>query len=132
MTCVWNALISSICCEDFHNILDYKEGIKPHPQEFVKLLKDRSINTDNILWNGEELLKQQIDENFVAVNQLDINTINNGYMCSIFDPFIFLVCELFEISIEHNYNGNVMIYKNIKNSRYILKFKSDTGHFSCV
>ena len=69
MTCVWNALISSICCEDFHNILGYKEGIKPNPHEFVKLLKDRSINTDNVVWNDEELLKQQIDENFISVNQ---------------------------------------------------------------
>lgn len=131
MTCVWNALISSIKCEDFHNKLGYKEGIKPNPHEFVKLLRDNSINTNNILWNNEELSKQQLDENFISVNQLDINSINDGYLCSVCDPFIFLVCELFEISIEHNYNGNLMIYKNIKNNRYTLKFKSDSGHFSC-
>lgn len=131
MTCVWTGLISSIHCEDFHNILGFKENMKPNPHEFVNLLKDNSINTNNILWNNEELSKQQLDENFIAVNQLDINTINNGYMCSIFDPFIFLICELFEISIEHNYNGHLMIYKNIKKTKYTLKFKSDTGHFSC-
>ena len=129
MTCFWDALISSIKNEDFHNIFNYEYNLRPHPKEFVSLLKNKNIITNNVLWNNTELSKQQLDENFHAINQLDDNSINNGYDCSIFDPYLFLICEILEITIEHNYNGHLITYKHKKNIRYLLKFKSNTNHF---
>jgi hypothetical protein len=127
--CFWEAIISSIPQKDFEEIFKYTSGLKPHPHEFVKILKDNNIVTNNVFWNDEELIKNQIDENFTAINELDINGINKGYLCSIFDPFLFLVCELLKITIEHNYNGHLMVYKHKIENRYTLNFKNNTGHF---
>jgi len=130
MTCVWDALISSISCDDFTNIFKYKSGLKPYPKEFIQILKSQNIITNNVQWNNTDLIRNEIDENFTAVNELDINGINRGYDCSISDPFLFLICELLQITIEHNYDGYIMIYKHKINNRYTLKFKSTSGHFS--
>ncbi len=134
MHCFWEALIKYIKLDDMVDVLQYKNGSnkKPTPHEFVELLKNKSIYTENITWNNELITCQQLQENFFAINQFNVNSIDNGYYCSIFDPFLFLICELFSVSIEHNYNGNIIHYKNTLNSKYYLKFKSDTGHFSCA
>lgn len=129
MTCFWDSLISSIHTEDFKNIFNYKKNNKPNPTEFVLILKSMNSHTNDILWNDTELLKSQLKENFDAVNELDTNKIFNGYDCSIFDPFLFLICQLVNISIYHNYNGNLMVYQHKTYNRYTLKFKSNTGHF---
>jgi hypothetical protein len=128
--CFWVGFISAIRCDDFQYIFKYTSGLKPRPHEFVQLLKDYNIITTNVLWNNNELIKNQLDENFTAINELDINSINTGYLCSIFDPFVFLICELLQITIEHNYNGYLMTYKHKINNKYTLKFKNDIGHFS--
>ena len=86
-------------------------------------------HTNDILWNDTEILKSQLKENFDAVNELDSNNIFNGYDCSIFDPFLFLICQLLNISIYHNYNGYLMVYRHKTHNRYTLKFKSNIGHF---
>ena len=59
------------------------------------------------------------------------NIINSGYLCSVCDPFLILICELFELEIEHLYMGNVMKYRNIGGggNRRVIKFTSDQGHF---
>ena len=54
---------------------------------------------------------------------------NNGYFTSTFEPFLFLVAEIFEVTIEHCYNGYNQIYENKKNCKKILRFGSNTGHF---
>jgi hypothetical protein len=133
MHCFWEALINYIKLDDMVNVLQHKNiNKKPTSYEFVELLKNKSVYTENVTWNDEPLTKQQIQENFFCINQFNVKSIDNGYYCSIFDPFLFSICELFNISIEHNYNGHTIQYKNILNSKYHLKFKSDTGHFSCA
>ena len=39
-------------------------------------------------------------------------TLNDGYFTSTFEPFLFLVSEIFEVTIEHCYNGHNQIYEN--------------------
>lgn len=129
MSCFWIGLLNGIKIDDYSIIKYNNIGLKPHPAEFVQLLKNINVITPNILWNDEELIRNQLDENFQAINQLDINSINNGYLCSTFEPFLFLICELLQITIIHNYINNKIIYKHKTNNRYILKFKSSDSHF---
>ena len=124
MSCFWDSLIQSISNEDkitfFNNNLN--------PIDFAKTLKQKNTLTLNVTWNNENLTTQFLDENKQAIDSYDINTIYNGYYCSTCEPFLFLICELLNIEIQHNYNNNLMIYKHIKNNRYIIKINSDNGH----
>jgi len=124
MSCFWDSLIQSISNEDkmtfFNNNLN--------PIDFAKTLKQKNTLTLNVTWNTENLTTQFLDENKQAIDSYDTNTIYNGYYCSSCEPFLFLLCELLNIEIQHNYNNNLMIYKHIKNNRYIIKINSDNGH----
>ena len=124
MSCFWDSLIQSISNEDritfFNNNLN--------PIDFAKTLKQKNTLTLNVTWNTENLTTQFLDENKQAIDSYDTNTIYNGYYCSTCEPFLFLICELLNIEIQHNYNNNLMIYKHIKNNRYIIKINSDNGH----
>lgn len=124
MSCFWDSLIQSISNEDkityFNNNLN--------PIDFAKTLKQKNTLTLNVTWNTENLTTQFLDENKQAIDSYDTNTIYNGYYCSSCEPFLFLLCELLNIEIHHNYNNNLMIYKHIKNNRYIIKINSDNGH----
>ena len=50
-------------------------------------------------------------------------------LCSTFDPFLMLVCDLFNISIKHKYQGHLIEYK-IDNPTKIIGLSSDMGHLS--
>ena len=129
MSCFWDSLINTINIQDFKYYLNYNNNNKPNPQFFANLLKQNNMKTSNIVWNNIALTEKQLDENYEAVNCYDTNTVNNGYFCSTFEPFLFLVSELFEVSIQHNYNGNNQFYENKKKTRHIFRFSSNTGHF---
>ena len=124
MSCFWDSLIQSISNEDKTNF--FNNNI--NPIDFAKTLKQKNTLTLNVTWNNENLTTQFLDENKQAIDSYDTNTIYNGYYCSTCEPFLFLLCELLNIEIQHNYNNNLMIYKNIKNNRYIIKINSDNGH----
>ena len=56
---------------------------------------------------------------------------SQGYDCSICDPFLILICELFIININHIYLGNKIDYtnkKNVFNNNYTITIQSDKGH----
>jgi len=55
--------------------------------------------------------------------------INNGYNCSICDPFLFLVAEIFKVNITHKYLNTIVHYCHIKKPERTLYFTSNTGHF---
>jgi hypothetical protein len=124
MSCFWDSLIQSISNEDKTNF--FNNNI--NPIDFAKTLKQKNTLTLNVTWNNENLTTQFLDENKQAIDSYDTNTIYNGYYCSTCEPFLFLLCELLNIEIQHNYNNNLMIYKHIKNNRYIIKINSDNGH----
>ena len=87
-----------------------------------------STEDSSITWNGETLTKKQLQENYDHIIDFNPNTIGNGYDCSVCDPFLLLVCYLFNVNIDHNYNGYLMKYRANNNAR-ILRFSSNTGHF---
>ena len=129
MTCFWNAIISSLKDED-KKILNVNGRI--FPKRMVEILKSKNQETNNVTWNNEKLKERQIKENIEHIKELDINKINNGYLCSTCDPFLILLAETLKVKIKHNYNGTVIIYNNIEKERRIINLCSDRGHiWSC-
>lgn len=116
MTCFWDSLRKK---------LKIKEGNK----DFILNLKKCNKKDTSILWNDLKLTKKQLEENYEHIRDFDETKINNGYYCSVCDPFLILICEIYNVNILHNFNGHKMKYT--KGDGYkILEFKSNTGHFS--
>lgn len=131
MSCFWDSLIRSISNDDKDQFFNTVVNAPLNPHNFVVILKEVNRETENVLWNNEELTKQQIKENKEAINEYNKDLTSAGYYCSTFDPFLFLLVEYLEIEINHNYDGNMIIYKNKKNNRYTIKISSDKGHCWC-
>ena len=125
MTCFWSGLLGCLHQNDFRRI-----GIlrKPSIRNFVTLLKSRNKITENVLWQDTKLTDKFKKECFEAVKELNVNSINNGYLCSTCDPFLILVSELFKVNIIHNYCNININYKCIGAGKTI-KVKSNKGHF---
>ena len=131
MTCFWDAILQKLTRDDFEKFGLNNEVCIEHRMSngnFVRFLKNFAEKTPNVTWNGETLTKKQLQENYDHIIDFNPNTIGNGYDCSVCDPFLLLVCYLFDINIDHNYNGHLMKYRANSNIR-ILRFSSNTGHF---
>tara|TARA_B100000989_G_C19148020_1_gene306192 strand:- start:148 stop:504 length:357 start_codon:yes stop_codon:yes gene_type:complete len=115
MTCFWDNLRKGL-------------NLKISNNEFITFLKKNNTKDINLQWNNKNLTKKQLEENYEHIKNYNIKTIYRGYDCSICDPFLILICKLYKININHNYNGHIMKYR--KNKKFkILNFKSNRGHF---
>ena len=124
MTCFWDGILNTLTNEDFRPF-----GYSKMPNtEFVLFLKKFNKKTKNVTWNSEKFTEKQLEENFTHIRNFDYRSIRNGYDCSICDPFLILVSELFNISIIHDYRGNVMRYDN-QQSKRVVNYGSNSGHF---
>ncbi len=119
MACFWMGL---------HQALNKHGRAIARPEDILLLLKEKNIMTPHIAWNGEYLSNKQQDENFIAISTLNVTSVHRGYDCSIADPVLFLTCHIYNVSIEHNYNGHLMMYSH-SGSTSTMKFKSDLVHF---
>ena len=90
-------------------------------------LKENNKFTHNVRWNGEVLTKKQLEENFQHVKDYDVKTINNGYLCSTFDPFLLLISEIYNVKVINNYMDYKIIYDNI-NSRKEITINNNNSH----
>lgn len=126
MTCFWNSLLTVITDDMMHNVLQINS--KPRPTQFIELLKTKVIRTTNVKCNDKILLDKELDENYEAIKNLDINNIRNGYLCSTCDPFLLLFSQLFKYNIIHDYNGFIIRY-NVNEPIDTIKFGSDLVHF---
>ena len=127
MSCFWNALLNTISTDDkkkYFNTFD----LHLNPHNLVIILKEINKITENVLWNNQELTKQQLIENKKAIEEYDKNTINDGYFCSTFEPILFLLVEYLQITIIHDYNKNIITYTNKINNRYIIHIYSNSNH----
>lgn len=124
MACFWNGFIKGLSTKKLE-----EKKINKKPIDFIKYLKENNKKTTSMNWCDSELTEKQLDENFNAIKEYEPKNFNNGYLCSTFDPFIFLIGELFDVSIEHKYLNNTIKYKNKKNPNKILLFGSNKGHF---
>ena len=125
MTCFWDGIYRKLTDEDMKLINSNK---KINIKEFINLLKNNNKICNEVKWQSEYMSELLLKENFKMIQEYDINNINNGYLCSTCDPFIILICEIFKVNINHNYN-NIIINYTIKNSRKTLNFKSNKSHF---
>ena len=124
MTCFWDGVLNTLTNKDFE-----KFNFRKMPNsEFVLFLKKFNKKTENVIWNSEKFSKKQLDENFTHIKDFDYKSIRNGYDCSVCDPFLILICELFNVSIIHNYRGHTMNYQH-SNPKRVLRFGSNSGHF---
>ncbi len=127
MYCFWNALLNTISTDDkkkYFNTFD----LHLNPHNLVIILKEINKITENVLWNNQELTKQQLIENKKAIEEYDKNTINDGYFCSTFEPILFLLVEYLQITIIHDYNKNIITYSNKINNRYTIHIYSNSNH----
>ena len=127
MSCFWNALLNTILTDDkkkYFNTFD----LHLNPHNLVIILKEINKITENVLWNNQELTKQQLIENKIAIEEYNKNTINDGYFCSTFEPILFLLVEYLQITIIHNYNKNIITYTNKINNRYTIHIYSNSNH----
>ena len=125
MSCFWDTLIQKLNKEDLNNILKITNH---NPKTFSNALKNENIKTDNVLWNDSEITDKEKLENFDHIKEYDINTLKNGYLCSVCDPFLLLISYLFRIEIVHHYNGVLVKYHNKIKTNYTITINSDKGH----
>ena len=126
MTCFWDGILHHLKKKDFQRVFEID---KPNNKNFVQLLKSNLTKTKNIKWNNQTLTDKQLEENYEHIKNFKVNSISKGYLCSTCDPFLLLVCKLFQVNINHNYCRNMMRYQ-IENPVRTLNFKSNSGHFS--
>ena len=125
MSCFWDTLLSRIKKDDIQTILSLHN---PTPNDFANTLKNKNIPTDNVLWETKELSKEEKEENMKHINDYDITTIPNGYLCSTCDPFLLLITELFQIEILHHYNNTIINYKHQLENKYTITIHNNKGH----
>ena len=93
MTCFWDALRTKLHIKR-----------KMNNSKFIDYLKESNKEQTAVLWNNSKLSKKQFEENYEHIKDFDKNTIRNGYDCSICDPFLILICDIYSVNIIHNYN----------------------------
>jgi len=124
MSCFWDSLVQKLGKEDM------QQNNIQNPQQLVDYLKINNIITDNVLWNNEKLLQKQKIENKEHIINYDKNTISQGYLCSTCDPFLLLLCELFQITIKNNFNGNQITYTHQTTNNYEIHISNNSSHMS--
>jgi len=115
MTCFWDSLRKGL-------------NLGIDNQSFIQDLKINNKKTNDNYWNNNKLHEKELDENYEHINDFNQTLIYSGYDCSVSDPFLHLVCDIYNTNIAHNYNGNNMDYTKPGNSNQ-LYFSSNEGHF---
>jgi len=139
MSCFWDSLfrnliqkksfflINHYSNKEYHDLYRYYDKDIKNVLDLSLYLKENNKFTHNVRWNGEVLTKKQLEENFQHVKDYDVKTINNGYLCSTFDPFLLLISEIYNVKIINNYMDYKIIYDNI-NSRKEITINNNNSH----
>ena len=88
MSCFWDNILNSLDDRDF-KFIDFK---KMNNYNFVRFLINMNEEVDEVKWNNNVLTNTQVKENFEHINNYNVRDIENGYLCSICDPFLILIC----------------------------------------
>jgi len=126
MACFWKSIIDRLNKDQYFKKIN--NNIILNPEYIVISLKNNNRQTNNVLWQSNELTDKQKEENFKHIKLYKIKDIHNGYYCSTFDPFLFLICDLFDISITNFYNNNKIEYINKFKSRYTMILHNNKEH----
>jgi hypothetical protein len=125
MSCFWDNILISLSEEDF-NFIGYS---RMNNYNFIRFLKNMNEEVTDVFWNHSKLTDKQIEENILHIETYPVNDIENGYLCSICDPFLLLICYLFKVNIKHIFLDTTHLYETVCPRKTII-FKSDQGHFS--
>jgi len=131
MTCFWKGIINLLDVGEMNKILDTHFNRKPPPKKFVKALKKKNIQVFTIKHNNIQLTQKETEDNYNSINEIKPTDIGNGYLCSGFEPVLFLISYLFGYTIKHIFNKIEIIYNN-PNSKGELVFGSTTTHFYSI
>jgi hypothetical protein len=126
MTCFWDGILRSLNLSDFNYVGLSQTPL--HATELCIILKRLNKPTDSVYCNGKKLTRQQLKENYDAVEEYNVRNIYSGYFCSTMDPFLCLISDVFRIRIEHDFNGYTMVY-SVESYRKIIKYRSNYDHF---
>ena len=124
MSCFWDGILSSLVrnrlIQNTMTIVDID-----------KLLKSRNTLNPFVTCNRQQLTQQQMHENYRHIQDYDISTINQGYLCSGWDPFLFLICNVFNVNIVHEYISTTFYFSHLcQCQKYLtLRFRSSASHF---
>ena len=77
---------------------------------------------------ADAMTEKEKEENMTHINDYNSSTIQNGYLCSICDPFLLLITEIFCIEIIHHYNNNIIYYKHTEIVNYTITIYSNNNH----
>ena len=124
MACFWNGLIKMLLKEE----LISRKIDAEHLLSIVKYFNDQNMQRrrHTVEINGKCPTKKQMMENYHRI--MYINSVNDGYDCSSFDPVLIIICEIYRVNIEHDFVGNVVTYFRKKNKKTIKVF-SNKEHF---
>jgi hypothetical protein len=127
MSCFWDGILRSLELQDFY----YLRAPKPlTARQLANFLKNHNRLTTGIRCNDRIPLRApQLQENFDAIAQFDVDGIYEGYLCSTSDPFLCLVSFLFDVEIQHDFNGVTITYSTESRPRRIIRYRSDSNHF---
>lgn len=100
------------------------------PVAFIQHIKANNTKTTHVTCDGVSPTEKQYAENIERINEL--TTVHDGYDMSAFDPLLFLVCELYKVSITHVYNGiyHKYVYTNGVTTSPLVVY-SNNAHFWC-
>lgn len=124
MSCFWKGILSSLSKTELERVLDITGGIA----QFVRTLQQKAQATTSVKWNNERLSSKQIEENLEHIKSYNLKQTHSGYWCSSCDPFLLLVCELFQVNINHKYCSSTIKY-TVPQPNKTLQFASNRGHF---
>ena len=127
MTCFWDGLIQGLGYDEIRNVLQLSSN---NTITFIERIKAHYTDLDNVVWNGNRLPTREKAEMREHIMGYDSSSAINGYDCSVCDPFLALVVQLFEITICQNFNGSRMLYSNHIRGQYQLNFHNSTTHFT--
>ena len=131
MACFWKGILAALSSQMIHTTLNLDS--KPSPANFVKILHEKAIKTTNISWNGKRLSSKELEENLEWIHNFKPNMVHNGYDCSMCDPYLLLICELFAVNIDHMFNGILIKYRYLPSTNVpLLKFGSSRTHFYVI
>ena len=122
MTCVWQSLFSGLDRNDRRSV--------GRCTALPRVLKSNNRKTSRVTVNGDSLTQQQLAENEEAVRSFNVSSINGGYWCSAFDPFICLYAEHFNIRVVHTFHTGARITYSVPDARYEIRLRSSRGHMS--
>lgn len=127
MTCFWDGIMKSLNKED-KEILEIKDR---NIYKLIYRFKEINCPTKDMKWQNEVITEKQIKENMEHIKIYNIKSARNGYLCSTFDPFLFLLSYKLNKIINFKYCRSNIKYepKNPKEKK--LNYKCNTRHFWC-